>query len=373
METQTAGNSGTFKERIFRWAGIEKDRPVTIKAYRSFGSPDRVFIIGRVLRERIIYSHENDSRWKTLADNIHRFFFSQPVRKARLKISLQDREFFVVTGRMGYFRLYKKMDTPLISSGKPWLSYTVCLETNTDSEKVVKAKGGLLLPFNCDFGIITDIDDTVIQTEISSFLRLRMLYLTFMKNATKRKPVRQAAAFLKALEYGSTQKLKRKNPVFYVSKSPWNLYEILTSFLRINNMPKGPLFLRDFGIPFRRIPIAFKGFKFRQIKKIMKAYPDLPFVLIGDSGEKDADIYLQISQLFPGRIKAIYIRDIKNRKRTQRVEALIKESGLDNINLVKTYKQAALHAAKIDLLSIEKFTKFKKRNKELANQDEHER
>lgn len=265
------------------------------------------------------------------------------------------------------------MDPPLFTSGKRWLSYTVSLEKNKASDPEVSTKGGLLLPFNCDFGIITDIDDTVIQTEISSFLRLRMLYLTFMKNATKRKPVRQAAAFLKALESGIAQKPRRKNPVFYVSKSPWNLYEILTSFLKINNMPKGPLFLRDFGIPFRRIPIAFKGFKFRQIKKIMEAYPHLPFVLIGDSGEKDADIYLQIAQLFPGRIKAIYIRDIKSKKRTHRVEALIRESSLDTISLVKTYKQAAVHAANINLLSIEKFTKFKKRNKALANNhdDEH--
>ena len=113
----------------------------------------------------------------------------------------------------------------------------------------------------------------------------------------------------------------------------------------------------------RRIPIAFKGFKYRKIKKILKAYPGIPFVLIGDSGEKDTDIYIQLARDFPGRVKAIYIRDIQSRHRTQRIQELIATSGMEHITLVKSYKQAAVHAASMGLLDIEKFNIFKKNNK----------
>ena len=348
---------------LLRSIGMLKIRPVTIKAYRGFGSLDRVFIIGRILRERPILSRENDSRWKTLADNLHRFFFSKKVAKVKLKIELQGRIFHAVSTRKGYFRLYKKMDTPLASTGQHWLPYKVSLDTSAALSGISDTTGELLVPSRGQMGIITDIDDTIIQTQITSFLRLKMIYLTFMKNASKRKPIRQAAAFLKALETGRDPANPAYNPVFYVSKSPWNLYEILTEFLEINQMPKGPLFLRDFGIPFRRIPIAFKGFKYRKIKKILKAYPDMPFVLIGDSGEKDADIYIQLAKDFPNRIRAIYIRDVNSKLRTKRVQELIDASGLDYITLVKTYKQAAVHAAAIGLIDLEQFNVFKKNNK----------
>ncbi len=348
---------------LLRSIGMLKLRPVTIKAYRSFGSLDRVFIIGRILRERPIFSKESDSRWKTLADNLHRFFFSKKVAKVKLKIELQGRIFHAVSTRKGYFRLYKKMDPPLASTDQHWLPYQVSLDTSAALPEISSATGELIIPSRGQMGIITDIDDTVIQTQITSFLRLKMIYLTFMKNASKRKPIRQAAAFLKALEAGSDRASPAHNPVFYVSKSPWNLYEILTEFLEINHMPKRPLLLRDFGIPFRRIPIAFKGFKYRKIKKILKAYPDMSFVLIGDSGEKDADIYIQLAKDYPDRVRAIYIRDVNSKLRTRRVQELIAASGLDYITLVKTYKQAAVHAAGIGLLDIEQFNVFKKNNK----------
>ena len=89
----------------------------------------------------------------------------------------------------------------------------------------------------------------------------------------------------------------------------------------------------------------------------------MSFVLIGDSGEKDADIYIQLAKDYPDRVRAIYIRDVNSKLRTRRVQELIAASGLDYITLVKTYKQAAVHAAGIGLLDIEQFNVFKKNNK----------
>src|SRR5580765_6749748 len=89
------------------------------------------------------------------------------------------------------------------------------------------------------------------------------------------------AAFYRALQAGG-------NPFFYVSKSPWNLYVPLAEYLEVQGLPEGPLFLRNLGL---RMP---RDHKCTAIAALLKAYPRLPFILIGDSGENDPEVYADI-------------------------------------------------------------------------------
>jgi len=97
-----------------------------------------------------------------------------------------------------------------------------------------------------------------------------------------------------------------------VSKSPWNLYDFLLDFLDHHGLPRGPLLLRDIGL--REAPPV--DHKSAAVRELLELYPELPFVLIGDSGERDPEIYLEAAASHPGRIVAVYIRDLggKNRK-----------------------------------------------------------
>ena len=88
------------------------------------------------------------------------------------------------------------------------------------------------------FGVISDIDDTVVHSNVTS--KLRMILTVALSNARTRKPFKGVAAFYRALHAGV-------NPVFYVSKSPWNLYAPLVEYLEVQGLPLGPLLLRDFG------------------------------------------------------------------------------------------------------------------------------
>jgi phosphatidate phosphatase APP1 len=97
-----------------------------------------------------------------------------------------------------------------------------------------------------------------------------------------------------------------RNPVFYVSKSPWNLYDFLVDFMDYHELPRGPLLLRDIGL--REAPPL--DHKAEAVRQLLKTYRRLPFILIGDSGERDADIYVEAAERFPGRVRAIYIRDL---------------------------------------------------------------
>ncbi len=132
------------------------------------------------------------------------------------------------------------------------------------------------------------------------------------------------------------------NPIFYVSHSPWNLYRYLELFLLGNNFPKGPILLRSFS-DFRKRKHE-KPQKQKEVENILKTYPNLSFILIGDSGEKDADIYMEISERYPNQIAAIYLRSVNHKKKMTRIRNLIETHTRTPILLVDKSKDAIAHA-----------------------------
>jgi phosphatidate phosphatase APP1 len=84
------------------------------------------------------------------------------------------------------------------------------------------------------------IDDTVIRTDTT--IMVRMFRATFLENARTRLPFPGVAALNRALQRGADG--TTLNPLFYVSSSPWNMYDNLEEFLAIQHIPAGPLLLR---------------------------------------------------------------------------------------------------------------------------------
>jgi phosphatidate phosphatase APP1 len=134
------------------------------------------------------------------------------------------------------------------------------------------------------------------------------------------------AAFYRALFQGAHEEIQ--NPLFYVSSSPWNIYDLLSEFFNLQNIPIGPImFLRDWGISKDGLlPTTHSVHKLRAIRKIMDLYQDLPFILIGDSGQEDPEIYAEAVDLYPKRILAIYIRNVsRDLKRPEAIRELAKK------------------------------------------------
>jgi phosphatidate phosphatase APP1 len=137
-----------------------------------------------------------------------------------------------------------------------------------------------------------------------------MIRRTFTGSALTRTPFVGAAELYRDLAAGG-------NPVFYVSSSPWNLHAFLLAFLRHHGFPRGPVLLRD--LLGSRTGREEKG---GRIDEILALHPDLPFVLIGDSGERDPQVYAQVVRDHPGRILAVYIREVRLDPGDGRVEAV---------------------------------------------------
>ena len=196
------------------------------------------------------------------------------------------------------------------------------------------------------YGIISDIDDTILMSHVGSWLKLQMIYVTLFQNVYQRKPFDGMSDALNYLAYDN--KGRHINPTFYVSNSPWSLYEVLEEFLSIHEMPDGSVNLRDYGAFFGQQLDDFRQHKSNTIDHLMEFYPELPFILIGDATEKDADIYLEKYSKFPNRILAIFIREGRKKESNLRVRELFSRYQDQPFYLVRHSRDIIDYARQID-------------------------
>ncbi len=255
--------------------------------YLSYGTPEKLKLCGRVLQdEGFRPTKDSESRWQNLVAFVKRME-SDEVPGARVRATHADCTSEAISDDEGYFQL--EIKTSGLQAG--WHEIQLRLERS----RVAVIGAVLVPPTDAEFGVISDIDDTIVYSNV--IRKLSMLVTLALSNSHTRKPFGGAAAFYRALH-------RRRNPFFYVSKSPRNLYVPLLEFLEHQQFPAGPLLLRDFSFHMRR------DHKLKAIEDILSTYPALRFILIGDSGEEDPEIYSAILSRFPERIRVIYIRSV---------------------------------------------------------------
>jgi phosphatidate phosphatase APP1 len=325
-------------------------QPLQIVTYRSYGTVNRLYIKGRVLADKgLTAPTEKDKLFQNLL-NMYRRFESDEIPNARLRVLFQDEEHLVTTDAEGYFVLNLAPKVPLQLTDI-WHTVVVELvEAPIPIPQGLQAKAEVLVPpADAEYGIISDIDDTIVKTTATDLLRMGRHVL--LNNAYTRFPFAGVSAFYRSLQLGRNG--KRNNPFFYVSSSPWNMYDLLHDFLDIHQIPAGPLLLRDLGLEKDKlIKSDHMGHKFKEIENILLTYPELNFVLVGDSGQEDPVIYQEIVKKFPHRILSIYIRDVNLPERAEIVVKVSEElrKGKVEMVLVENTVKAAEHAAATGLI-----------------------
>ena len=173
-------------------------------------------------------------------------------------------------------------------------------------------------------GIISDIDDTILETGITGNFRAiaRNWKRVMAQMPGQRAIVPGAPDFYGALggraaavaDPGDTSiPQARPRPVFYVSSSPWNLFNYLVAFKQVRGMPQGPIMLRDWGFNRRTFGSAGHGsHKVDAIRQIIEGYPELKFALVGDDTQKDLVAFGQIVEQHRERIGAVFIRRVSS-------------------------------------------------------------
>lgn len=324
-----------------------KKKPLRINTYLGYGTNSRLRATGRALEDENIRFDGNTRIFRTLY-NIYKQFESDEIKKVPIELRLSDtQKFTTITDLEGYYHFDENsISTDNLVNEEGWIPYTVSYKI--ENKKIIQSnifKGSMLVPSaNASYGVISDIDDTILHTGVASLFKWRVIANTFFKNFDRRLPLEGTVEFYQKLRKGKNS--KTANPIFYVSNSPWNLYDYLNAFLKIHAFPKGPILLRDFRTFLDKTPKPKAPHKQTEIINLLELYPDMKFILIGDSGEKDADIYTSIAMKYPNRILAIYLRSVNHKRKERRIKRIIESFDIAPILLAHSSLEAEEHARK---------------------------
>lgn len=153
--------------------------------------------------------------------------------------------------------------------------------------------------------VISDIDDTIKHSGIGNGAKdiFRNVFIRELHDLT-----------IEGVKewYGSMA--QRDVQFHYVSNAPWQLYPVLTSFFALAGLPKGTYHLKQYNGMLQGIfePVAER--KKGTLDKIMQDFPKRRFILVGDSGEADLELYTEIVLANPGRVLGVFIRDVSTTK-----------------------------------------------------------
>ena len=321
--------------------------PLMIAPYRGCGTQEVLYLRGRVLEDMGITSpSDNDSVWANLVNMYRRFDSHEAPTRACWPVSMAWNKSLSPTRRAFSRCGCTRRDRCRRADRGIRLSWNCCGRSGRDRGGWRRQARYSSRRPTARYAVISDIDDTVVQTNAASLLR--MARVVFLGNARTRLPFKGVAAFYRAL-YGGVSG-EEMNPLFYVSSSPWNLYDLFCDFFNLQNIPAGPiLFLRDWGLTEDEIlPLHNRNFKLATIQKILTLYPDLPFILIGDSGQEDPEIYQSVVNAYPNRVLAAYIRNVsRDPTRSAAIRGLaekIVEAG-STLILAEDTEPLARHAA----------------------------
>ncbi len=330
---------------------------VNLIVFHGYGTPRRLYLAGRVLRNAPDIAVMGASVLRNLAAAFNRLD-SNELPNITVRATYRDQSWETTSDEEGYFAFEIEPENPL-AGDESWHDVAVTWQHPAEDASGAAVTARVLTPpSTATFGVISDVDDTILRSYITSVVKMALEML--LKNAYSRVTFPGVPAFYRALHAGTGKgentggSTGDNNPIFYVSLSPWNLYSLLSQFLEINDIPSGPLILRDYGLQTLS-SLGGPSPKRKLIQDLLDLYPALPFVLLGDSGQHDPEIYTEIVRENPNRIRAIYIRDVSggaDAGRAQEVALLaeVTQGGGVDMLLSPNTRDFATHAAALGLI-----------------------
>lgn len=307
--------------------------------FYGFGNEKEAFLKGRVLeKEEIIHGEKvvPNTLYYNLKKSWKRYS-SDEIPGVGVTGTLNGVEASSITDNEGYFDLhFENFKASGLKDG--WHDVELEIKKMPFGLKYEPTAVGevLISKQKNPFGIISDVDDTIIHTNIVR--KTQMILNTLIYDSVDR------VAFDGVPELYRSLRGDNENPLLFVSGSSYNLFEMLDTFCQHNGIPKAPFLLRDLGIGKEYwITERSESFKTRNIEFILDLYDKLPFILIGDSGEKDPEIYLNVHRRYPGRILAIYIRHVHSNARMKEINEMTKDLDIPFL-LKQDANEALVHA-----------------------------
>lgn len=287
LQLTLAGFAHRVEKLVDRVRGPVAATDPVIDPYIGYSTPSGAVVRGRVLsRKQMTEARKAPSMFANMLA-MARNFATDEIADAKVAAGGMTSK----TDEEGYFTI----DVPHGSVSADGTVTVTLPDFGVDALATV-----VIAAKDAEFGIISDIDDTVIRT--GAWALYRNIWTTFTQSVSTRHVHADTRKLLDRLH-------AQKNPVFYVSSSPWNLHTYLVEVFRRDDVVQGPLFLRDLGITETQFIKGSHGeHKGSAIDTIMAANPHLDFILVGDTGQHDAAVYLSAVERHGSRVRGVMLR-----------------------------------------------------------------
>lgn len=280
----------------------------------AFGNEYEIQVKGRVIEA---YKQSRPSENKTVLHNLLaavRRYAGSSVPDVWVSITFQGETRHVLSDEEGIVRCSFFAHDAISMKTEAEVVFRIQVhEESLSRQKQIKAResptqriGVYRFASNHRVGLVSDIDDTIL---ISHATRMgKKFWLSISKNAYTRRPLPGISRLYRLISQ------QGRNPIFYVSSSDWNLYDMMQDFMRYRDLPDGTLLMQALSINLKSFWKSGGGnhhHKLDKIELLMQLYPGMKFILVGDSGQKDPELYAEVVHRHPARILAVYIREIK--------------------------------------------------------------
>ncbi|HEV7349799.1 App1 family protein [Telluribacter sp.] len=343
-------------------------RQCELKLYRGYANNNELVVFGHAFRKYPSANDLYDRKGFKYINSILQLFTIKTIANARVVLHFGDFKVETKTLNDGFFEFNLPLDHPL-SCG--WHNYEVRLEDTVEGDCIsFSRKGELLVPYEGAYTIISDIDDTFLISYSGHLLK--KLYVMLTKNVESRLPFEDVVKHYRLLSFagrGQNENDTESNTFFYVSSSEWNLYEFITRFTNFNGLPKAVLKLKSIKSGLGDFLMTGGGsheHKERKIRNIIKFYPHLKFILLGDDSQRDPHIYEVICKSFPLSVRAVYIRQTESTEKREARRLLDNMTGLGvDICYFRHSSEAILHSVKSGIITQDQVMAFERKEAEL--------
>jgi phosphatidate phosphatase APP1 len=307
-----------------------------IELHWGFGTPSRFLVTGRVLKDKGVRA---PALHRTSTDNLIdtvRVLETDEVEGAVVEIRVRDRRLRGTTDDDGNCEIRAENIHPPLPVGDHEMGARLVVDRGF---RTPPAEGRVrILPDEPIVIVLSDMDDTVIETGAKNLAAIAKNAL--LRNAAQLKPVPGvAAAYRAAIDEGAAA-------FFYLSGSPLNFHERFQHFHEQHGLPRGPIFLKNFGSENLTEQEGYKG---RKLETLHEMLPRARLVMLGDSGEHDPEIYAAFRKRHPDNVVGIAIRKAhsdRNKEKSARTRfrgITLVEDWAERPRLVADFVKAALN------------------------------
>ena len=285
---------------ILLGTGYAKDNVVV---YHAYGNEQQVIVQGRMERKREFKPVSKEDGWVRNLWRRVKQVKADDIESADINLSINHERFKTKGDDEGYFEFNVKTKQRLK------MGYQKIILQLKDNQNLHETNATIIdsTPL---VGIISDFDDTLIVSEVTDKISLGIN--TMFKNYKQRVIVpTMLERFTKIL----TQNPKgTPSTLFILTGSPQQLFTPIEQFLNYHHFPKYTLILKK-AHGENQDPLTDQfAYKTQKIERLIKLYPNMKWIMFGDSGEKDTEVYKAIKEKYPKKVLEYYVRDVDSGK-----------------------------------------------------------